>query len=84
MLIYFWVYDIPQLTIETFLQGTVSQKALADWMNFCRDICTAEMLRHPVYLGGVGDIVEVDESKFGRKRKYARGLVRNEGKWIFG
>ena len=49
MLIYFWVYDIQQLTIETFLQGTVSLKALGDWMNFCRDICTAEMLRHPVY-----------------------------------
>ena len=34
---------------------------------------------------GEGEVVEIDESKFGRKRKYAKGTVRNkEGPWIFG
>ena len=33
-------------------------------------------------LGGIGEIVEIDESKFG-KRKYHRGH-RVEGQWVFG
>lgn len=32
-----------------------------------------------------GYIVEIDKSKFGRKRKYSKGSTRNQdGKWIFG
>ena len=33
-------------------------------------------------IGGVGTIVEIDESKFG-KRKYNRGK-RVDGRWVFG
>ena len=33
-------------------------------------------------IGGIGKVVEIDESKFGR-RKYYRGH-RVEGQWIFG
>ena len=39
-------------------------------------------LLHPEPLGGPGKVVEIDESKFG-KRKYHRGK-RVEGAWIFG
>ncbi|CAI6356223.1 unnamed protein product [Macrosiphum euphorbiae] len=39
------------------------------------------ILRHDK-IGGVGKVVEIDESKFGR-RKYYRGH-RVEGQWVFG
>jgi len=39
-------------------------------------------MHNPVPLGGVGEVVEIDESKFG-KRKYHRGK-RVEGTWVFG
>ena len=34
--------------------------------------------------GGVGVTVEIDESKWGYKRKYNRGRLVKEGIWIFG
>ena len=37
-----------------------------------------------VRLGGVGVTVEIDESKWGNKRKYNRGRLVKEGTWIFG
>ena len=82
--IYFFILDVPQKTILTLLQGTISEKSLIDWANFCRDIFSRNLLRFPVLLGQNGDIVEIDEAKFGTKRKYNRGRFRGEGQWIFG
>ena len=50
-----------------------------DWYNFVRDIC-AEY--HTALIGGPEIEVEIDESKFG-KRKYNRGRVV-DGHWVFG
>ena len=60
---------------------------LVDWENFIRDVCSEDVRRHPIQLGGLdanGDpiIVEIDESKF-FNRKYNRGQWR-EGHWVFG
>ena len=38
----------------------------------------------PIKLGGMGKIVEIDESKFGKKQKYNRGKMPNPGFWVFG
>ena len=48
-----------------------------------RTICSNKVLNAGIKLGGLGKIVEVDESKFGAKRKYKRGRV-SEGPWVFG
>ena len=37
---------------------------------------------NPIKVGGVGQVVEVDEAKFGR-RKHNRGRII-EGQWILG
>ncbi|GBN84432.1 hypothetical protein AVEN_242463-1 [Araneus ventricosus] len=61
--------------------GLASQ-TVADWMNSCREVCGDECLAFDGKFGGVGKVVEIDESKFG-KRKYNR-VRRVEGKWVFG
>ena len=48
-----------------------------------RTICSNKVLNAGIKIGGLGKTVEIDESKFGAKRKYKRGRV-SEGPWVFG
>ncbi|KFM59040.1 hypothetical protein X975_26845, partial [Stegodyphus mimosarum] len=50
----------------------VHEHAVVDWFMFCREVCMTTVINDSVPIGGKGVIVEVDESKFG-KRKYGRG-----------
>ena len=59
-----------------------SSRTIVDWYNFHRDVCAQYLIDHPVQVGGPGKTVEIDESKFGR-RKYHRGRYQ-EGHWVFG
>ena len=43
-----------------------------DWDSFCREVCEITLLENGEKLGGYGKVVQIDESKFG-KRKYHRG-----------
>ncbi|KAF8790259.1 hypothetical protein HNY73_005316 [Argiope bruennichi] len=60
----------------------VGGKTMTDWMNFCRGECEAAYLAFDGKINGIGKVVEIDESKFG-KRKYNRGR-RVEDQWVFG
>ena len=53
-----------------------------DRYNFCRDVCGQYFFDHPVTIGGLGRVVEINELKFGR-RKYNHGTVV-DGYWVFG
>ncbi|KAF8794273.1 hypothetical protein HNY73_002270 [Argiope bruennichi] len=60
----------------------VSARTVTDCMNFCRGVCADACLAFDGEIGGVGKIVEIDESKYG-KRKYNKGK-RMEGEWFGG
>ena len=49
-----------------------SSKTAVDWASFCREILLADFVDNFEPLGGEGRTVEIDESKFG-KRKFWRG-----------
>ena len=60
---------------------------LADWANFCRDICKVDVETNPSVIGGINAdgtpiVIEIDESKFFH-RKYHIGQWRS-GHWVFG
>lgn len=59
-----------------------SLRTCTDWSSFCREVVYDYAVTRGVPVGGPGKIVEIDESKFGR-RKYHRGH-RVEGQWVFG
>ena len=61
------------------------EKTIIDWFSMLRDACSSGLLQNPVTLGSGHDtdIIEVDESLFGKKRKYHKG-TGNQKFWVFG
>ena len=60
----------------------VSNKTAIEWCAFFRECCISRIIDNSTPIGGNGIEVEIDESKFG-KRKYYRGH-HVEGQWVFG
>ena len=59
----------------------LSHRTVIEWSAYLRDVCNYTVLEESEQIGE-GVHVEIDESKFG-KRKYYRGH-RVKGQWIFG
>lgn len=79
-LIYYWTYQYPQHIV--LHETGFSNKTVIDFYNFCREVCVVILENHSEPIGGPGRIVEIDESKFG-KRKFNRGK-KVDGVWVFG
>ena len=62
---------------------SLSKPTVIHALSELRTICSNKVLNAGIKLGGLGKTVEIDESKFGAKRKYKRGRV-SEGPWVFG
>ncbi|GBN48473.1 hypothetical protein AVEN_210071-1 [Araneus ventricosus] len=76
ILTYLWVKKTPNEWIVD--EMNVSEPTVVDWKSFCREVCVNRLVKDSKdKLGGVGMVVEIDESKFG-KRKYNRGKRVNE------
>ena len=73
-----WIKNVPLCAImeECEIRGKAT---MTDWASFCREVCFDKMVLNAEPIGGPGKVVEIDESKFG-KRKYHRGH-RVEGQW---
>lgn len=67
---------------ELLFQYSFSSETLADWRHFYRELLVEYLETNSEKLGGVGVEVEIDESKFG-KRKNNRGK-NVKGAWVFG
>ena len=64
---------------------STSTETVSDFYSYCREVCVWAVetkLSSSTPIGGVGKTVEIDESKFG-KRKYHRGRIV-EGQWVLG
>ena len=80
-LTYYWVYSLPNDHISRELK-IGSEHTLVDWKIFAREVCLEILQEDNCKIGGIGKVVEIDESKFG-KRKYQRGK-RVDGIWVSG
>ena len=79
-LIYLWSQGFSQGEIIHELK--LSNKTVTEWTNFFRESCICAVIDNSAPIGGNGVEVEIDESKFG-KRKYHKGH-KVEGQWVFG
>ena len=63
----------------------IGKEAVVDWYSFLRQVCmdwSLERTQRGKKIGGPGYVVEIDESKFG-KRKNNKGR-ETKGSWVFG
>ncbi|XP_061180588.1 uncharacterized protein LOC133189198 [Saccostrea echinata] len=83
-IVYFFAVDF-QIYESAKLLPEVDHKTYVDWYSFFRDVCSSALLRNPIKLGSDinSNIIEIDESLFGKKRKYHRG-TGNQKYWVFG
>ena len=77
---YWWCQGLQQWQIKQLL-GLGTHTAV-DCDMFCRELCEVVIFEKREKLGGVGKLVQIDESKIG-KRKYHRGHLK-DGQWVFG
>ena len=81
-LVYFWAARATNKQIETYIN--VSKPTCIDFLNFLREITSWKVLQHSEKLGGLGKIVQIDESVV-YKPKYNVGHgFQTPAKWIFG
>lgn len=78
---YFWVQNMTFSTISALLTD-IPEPTLSRWLLYYDQLIAGDMHDTEVKIGGPNIIVEVDESKFG-KRKYHRGH-KVEGVWVVG
>jgi transposase-like protein len=79
-LAYLWICGCSYST--TLAMTSHSSNTIVGYFGFFRQLVTDSLEEEDVVVGGPGVVVEVDESKFG-KRKYHRGKYV-EGAWVLG
>ena len=77
---YLWLQGFNNSEIIHELKLT--NKTVIEWCNFFRECCLSVVMEQSMPIGGNGIKVEIDESKFG-KRKYHKGHAV-EGQWVSG
>lgn len=82
-----WTFDSARNEdpLKEEKQQCLSTSTLSDWYNYCRECVVIYQLERNEYvgkIGGPGRTVQIDESKFG-KRKFNRGR-HIEGHWVLG
>ena len=80
VLLYFWTCE-TSVTHTTHHVG-VSSATVVQWYQYFRDICSWKLLQTPVVLGGVGKVVQIDESVMVRAKCH-RGHQHPQ-RWVFG
>ena len=78
-LTYYWVHKTRQETARRWVRINC-EETVVDWYNFCREVCSEVIENENVKISGLGNVVELEESKFG-KRKYHKAR-RKEGGWV--
>ncbi|XP_039281132.1 uncharacterized protein LOC120350666 [Nilaparvata lugens] len=75
-----WTRNVPSSAL--MIEVEIYNNTAVDWGSFCREVAFHAISEQKEKIGGEGHVVQIDESKFG-KRKYNRGK-RVEGQWVFG
>jgi transposase-like protein len=81
LFIYCWSFEMTTIKFcERELE--ISENTVIDWNNYLREVCASSIINQLIIIGGPGEVVEIDESCFSR-RKYQVGRIYPT-QWVFG
>jgi hypothetical protein len=72
--------NVPSKVIQKLLQ--IEHHTACDWFQFCREVVLDFMETNTEMIGGEEKVVEIDESKFGKRICHRGHFVK--GQWVFG
>ena len=78
---YNWAYETCSYK-KMFREIGICTNSFVAWRGYLRDICSDKVFQLDDKIGGIGRIVQIDESLFS-KRKYNRGQIY-PAQWVFG
>jgi hypothetical protein len=86
-LLVLYCFAIEDTWTQVLTKTGLCQRTVSEWLKYCRQLVTAVVLENEedIAVGGEGAIVQIDESKFGKRKKTKNGRGhRVEGAWVFG
>ena len=78
--VYLWSQGFTHSEVMHELK--LSKKTVMEWFMFFRESCIYSVMEQSEQTGGNGVEVEIDESKFGKRKYHCSHKV--EGQWVFG
>lgn len=63
---YYWWQGMSAKFIER--EVGLAHQTVVDWGSFCREVAIDVVFEHSEPIGGPGIVVEIDESKFGKRK----------------
>ena len=76
-------YSYKQASTASLMsECRMASEAIVNWRNYVRDIFAEHFIRNPLWIGGPGHSVEIDESAFERGKANVDRMVNTQ--WVFG
>ena len=78
----FWCLKISAKQLGELL--SLSDKTLTKYMRMCQGVCSWQLQRLDMRIGGIGRIVQIDESVIYRAKHHRGHALFEQKKWMFG
>lgn len=82
VLIYYWASKTPINIAAQHLQ--ISENSIGQHYNFIREVCSWKLCQNPIRLGGLDQIVQIDESLFAKAKNNVGHALQRPQCWVFG
>lgn len=81
-LIYFW--STKASTSQLCIHLNLSKKTICEWTNFIREVCSWKLMQLDQKIGGIGKVIQVDESLIYKAKYWIGHALSSRQKWIVG